>query len=84
MEMIEDLLALNWEELFSGRSLDECYTIFAEIFHSMCLKYVPVVRDQCKSRPPWFTSEIRSLIKEKHKLWYKFKSSKSAVVKNEY
>ena len=74
---------------FRGRSLGlllhssgvVCIKLFCqEIFVDSCL----VTKPYKLSLFDGFTNEIKSVIKQKQKLWYRVKSSKSSLVKEEY
>ena len=82
--MSEEILDIDWDKLFFGKDIDSCYLIFVDKFHQLCEKFVPESKQSGRTGAPWFTNEIKSIIKQKHKLWYRVKSSKSSLIKEEY
>ena len=77
--MSEEILDIDWDKLFFGKDID--YLIFVDKFHQLCEKFVPESKQSGRTGAPWFTNEIKSIIKQKHKLWYRVKSSKSSLIK---
>ena len=82
--MSEEILDIDWDKLFFCIDIDSCYLIFVENFYQLCEKFVPESKQSGLTGTPWFTNEIKSIIKQKHKLWYRVKISKSSLVKEEY
>ena len=75
--MNEELRSIYWEKLLLNRNLDTFNDHFVEIYHEMCNKFIPP-RKNNNRQVPWMNSELKSLINEKHRLWYRYKSSRSA------
>ena len=82
--MREELDQTNWDSTFSSLDLDCCYDFLAQKFHSQCEKHVPKMKVSARNSPPWMTQELKHSIKEKHKFWYKMKSSNSSESKERY
>ena len=82
--MSNEILETGWNKLFYGQDVDFCYSLFVEKFHQLCEKYVPESKKLNRTGAPWFTNEIRSMIRQIHKLWYRVKSSRSSELKEEY
>ena len=53
--------------------MNEAYLIFLEIYQAECNKWIPKRIKNKKSINRWINNNIKSLIKEKHKHWYKRK-----------
>jgi hypothetical protein len=82
-DMSRDLREMNWREIFDSKELDCCYDLFLKIYHELCDKYVPLRGKNTKNSPLWFNRQLKSLIKAKHKLWYRWKGSKAGTIENE-
>ena len=82
--MSKEIFETDWDNLFCGKDIDSCYALFVEKFHYLCEKFVPESKRFNRTGSPWFTNEIKSIIKQKHKLWYRLKSSRSLIIKEEY
>ena len=48
------------------------------------MREIPESKQSGRTGAPWFKNEVKSMIKQKHKLWYRVKSSKFSLVKEEY
>ena len=71
--MSEEILEIDWDKLFFGKDIDSCYLIFFDKFQVM--RWVRSRNKQSgRTGAPWFTNEIKSIIKQKQKLWYWVKS----------
>ena len=82
--MSKEILKTNWDDLFYGKGIDFCYPLFVEKFHQLCEKFVQESNLLHRTESTWFTKEIKSIIKQKQKLWYRVKSSRSSLLKEEY
>ena len=89
---IEDKLrATNWREIFDGIDANQMYEIFIKKYEETVEELVPKYKQSnefnCKkNQPKWFSASIKTLTKEKHKLWVKIRASKNVPVelKNKY
>lgn len=82
--MNSDIQNTDWASLFALNDLDKCYDILVKSLLNLCEKYVPKCRPTVRSRPPWLTSELKRLIREKHIFWYRMRSSKNSDLKMKY
>ena len=62
IEMSNQILETDWYKLFYGQDDDFYYSLFAEKFRHICVKYVPESKKLNRTGAPWFTNEIRSMI----------------------
>ena len=60
------LSSIDWLNVTTGRTIDECTDLFTEIFTHITKQYTPFKTVRSKD-VPWLTSEIRKLIKKKKK-----------------
>ena len=72
--MRRELGDVDWETLTTGQSASEKWETFKEQMCRVQRKYIPM---RCKTRsikrPGWLSSEIRNVIKEKQKVFIRFK-----------
>ena len=62
---------IDWKSNFESLDCNESFNYFSKIYHSLCNKYIREKRSSFKKNDPWINHEIRTLIREKHKIWYK-------------
>ena len=67
----------NWQKSFKGLNAAECYKIFLQEYGNACEIFVPLRKPSSSREPLWSNPEIKRLIRLKHKLWYRIKSSSS-------
>ena len=69
---------LDWSSVTSGSSVDSAWGIWKSLFLSVVEKHVPSkLIGRARTRPPWITPQLTSLIKEKHAAWRLYKRSGS-------
>jgi hypothetical protein len=61
MTIVDELGAVDWCSLFSGRGVDQCVDLFYEIVWSCFERYVPTRNFGCEQKLPWMTKELTSL-----------------------
>ena len=79
--MSEDLFMVNWELLFDGMDVNECYEIFLDVIDECIAKYVP------QRKPPsvngkWLADPPRELLRERASLWRNYKQSRNLYGRN--
>lgn len=66
-----DLLKLDWHTIFENKDIQNCYGSFLGIYNHVCDKFIPSKKEKkTKNTAPWINSEIKSLIREKYRLWH--------------
>jgi hypothetical protein len=80
--------ALDWDGMFDGFSVNECYTIFVNLYKDACRRFVPTVNAPIvNNHNPWVTSEVMAAVRLKRELWGKYRSAgiqNRNVLSNEY
>ena len=73
LEFNDKINSYNWPEMFDKKSIELCYDIFTSIYEKACLEYIPLFPNQTnkKPRPPWMTTHIAKLSRQKRSLFYK-------------
>ena len=72
------LQRLDWSPVLRSPSVDKAWHQWKSLFASVVNKHVPSkVIGHVRSRPPWMTSTIASLVREKHIAWRAYKRSRS-------
>ena len=62
--LINKLLSqTDWHNLLSDSDLDICVNNFYQKLHIIINKNVPLRRTKPMSHPPWYDSELKSLVK---------------------
>ena len=62
------LSSIDWLNVTTGRTINECTDLFMEIFTNIARQCMPFKVVTVRSKDvPWHTSEIRKLIKTKQK-----------------
>ncbi|XP_050681798.1 uncharacterized protein LOC126977139 [Leptidea sinapis] len=77
-EINNELCAIDWCNIFSPLSLEECILEFYKILNNLINKFVPQrpLRSS-HHKPPWYTKPLRRLLNTKqkyHKLWKTYKN----------
>ena len=82
----EDLLRnVHWEEVFSGKSLDEKYNVFFEVCNGIVDRCVPkFVTSPRVDRSKWLTHSARVAIEKKSRAWRRLKSRKTRARRLQY
>ena len=67
------LLNIDWSFKFSGLTVDEMTSIFTTSVMDIMLRYIPNKMIKCHGKdPPCITSEIKTAIKRKHRIYNKY------------
>ena len=82
------LSQVNWSEMFKGKDVNACWTLFKDIVHDMIQKYVPL------ASPPGDKKNINNgtslrrrtvkMIKSRNVCWKKYRSCPTHQNYNEY
>ena len=68
-----DLNAVDWKTLFTGLGSEDMADIFTNITYSILSENIPNKVIKCNDKdPPWITSELKTAIKRKHRVFKKF------------
>ena len=71
------LSSIDWLNVTTGRTIDECTDLFTEIFTNIAKQCMPFKVVTVRSKDvPWLTSEIRKLIKKRDRLHRRAKRNK--------
>jgi hypothetical protein len=65
--IVDELDAVKWCSLFSGRGVDQCVDLFYETVWSCFERHVPTRYSDCEQKLPWMTRELTSLKNNKAK-----------------
>ena len=67
---------LNWEKAFYNTTVNKKVSIFNETILNVLSNYIPHETLTCGDKdPPWFNSQIKSLLQDKNKLYKDFRRS---------
>jgi hypothetical protein len=72
--IVDELDAVDWCSLFSGRGVDQCETVW-----SCFERHVPTRYSGCEQKLPWMTRELYLLKNNKAKASKKSKDSENGV-----
>jgi Reverse transcriptase (RNA-dependent DNA polymerase)/Endonuclease-reverse transcriptase len=67
--MRDELRRENWDELLSGTTADQSWTILKQRVDDLVTRFVPQRRRRNHNRPPWLSRDILRAIRRKKKLW---------------
>ena len=81
VKIIEKLNEINWSEKFMGKSVQECWNIFKEIYNKLVNEYIPLISPK-EYNEPWMNEKIMKLWKKKYHAWKRFSESNQGW--NEY
>jgi len=82
----QELVAVDWERLFGGKSTSGMWESFKEQLIRLQDRHVPVKRKDRKGRirEPWITREIEDLIKKKREAYVRSRQLKTDGALEEY
>jgi hypothetical protein len=81
--IVDELDAVDWCNLFSGRGVDQCVDLFYEKVWSCFERNMPTKYSGCEQKLAWITRELTSLQNNKAKASKKSKDSKNCCPKND-
>jgi hypothetical protein len=81
--IVDELDAVDWYSLFSGRGVDKCVDLFYETVWSCFERHVPTRYSGCEQKLPRMTRELTSLKNNKAKALKKCKDSKKRCLKDD-
>ena len=77
------LNGINWESKLKDCDIQDCYNQFLDIYNSTCKAFIPIKGDRnAKDIPKWLTPNIKSLIREKLRLWISTTFNHPSVITN--
>lgn len=69
------IMDTDWSAVLVG-SIDDMYSKFLSIYNAKCKEFIPSIKPgNRRSRQPWMTNGLFSLIKVKRDLWYRNQTS---------
>ena len=72
-EITRHFYSINWDNVLSTLDAHQSYEYFLEEYYKACESYVPLRKLRRSNDPLWMNKNLRNRIKEKHRLWFKFK-----------
>jgi hypothetical protein len=72
VNMKAELNAINWEEIYSNKDVEEIWVLFQQKLMELREKYVPESVPKKRELPKWMTGSIRKGIKKRNKAWKKY------------
>jgi hypothetical protein len=81
--IVDELDAVDWCSLFSGRGVDQCVNLYYETIWNCFERYVPTIYSGCEQKLPWMTRELTSLKNNKTKASKKSKDSEKRCRKDD-
>ena len=67
--------SIKWDKALSPLDYaHNAYEYFLEEYNKACVSYVPLRKLRRSNDPLWMNKDLKKRIKEKHRLWFKFKS----------
>ena len=79
--IIDKLNEINWTEEFMGKSIQDCWNIFKDIYIKLVDENVPLVSPK-EYNEPWMNDKIMKLWKKKYHAWKRFNETNQGW--NEY
>ena len=74
--MNEELAVVDWDSMFSNRTVEDCYSLFCSTISRLVQLYVPLV----EQRPPrWQLPPPRALIRSRAAAWAEYKSKRVSL-----
>lgn len=84
-KMRQLLREVKWEELFNGKSPQEKWNIFKEIYHRITKECIPTYAQiQRKRRPKWMTRRAMNAIDKKEAAWQRYRARKTPLRRQLY
>ena len=70
-----ELAKVDWKELFSGMSVEDCWNLFKNTLQQLESTYVPTKTTKCNTRKPmWLSHKALKAVKHRHKIFQKYKN----------
>ena len=69
----------DWLSVMNANDINESWSHFKGKYDEAVAQCVPILRINPKQRPPWMTHELTSLIRNKRRLWKKYKSDATTL-----
>jgi hypothetical protein len=72
-EMSEYFENINWCSEFQNMDANSSYERLLAMYHDGCRKFIPIIRltnNQIKNGAIWMNDEIKSISKEKRRVWF--------------
>ena len=70
----QDLMSVNWEDLFSGKNVEEMWSCFKDKLLAACLTHIPSKRKkkQKLEKNNWMTKATVKLIRKREAAWQRY------------
>lgn len=78
------LKELNWNSLFSNKTLEEAVKSFYDELYELRDKFIPKKNTYMTSYPHWYNTPLKKLLKEKFKFLTRYKKYKNKADKNSF
>ena len=83
-EMRGRITSINWFDVFSERSVEECWSFLKTVLNELIDSFVPLKRKRNAMAPLWLDKEVKVAVREKKKAWDKWKKTKKEEEKKAY
>ena len=74
----------NWIETFQNRNIEDSCNLFATIILDMVEIHIPKCRKNTNKQPPWLNKLTKDTIKNKHRVWSKYKNNRNVANWGDY
>ena len=74
---------IDWVEKFAGKTTQQCWDIFKEIYRQLVNEHVPLVSPR-EYNEPWMNDRIMKLWKKKYHAWKRFSESNTYQAWKDY
>ena len=77
--MSDELFKIDWIERLSGKTTEQAWDIFHEIYKYIVVQNSPLYMETPKVNRKWISARIKRTIKKKCKLWKVFKTTQRNI-----
>ena len=74
--------AMNWLAEIGDKGVEESWQLIKRFLEKLVEEHVPWKRRKRNNAPPWITNEIKGAIREKKKMWDRWKRRKREYIRN--
>ena len=69
--MIEKLKEVEWEEIFVGKQVEDCWILLKNRLLDLQDQFIPMVTVRQNQKPQWINKTVAMAIKSKKRCWNK-------------
>ena len=82
----QNLVTINWENMFQGKSLDEQWLLFKNIIQTNMENCIPKTsgKPPKPGRPPWMNEDVLKKVKKKKVAYQRYKATKEGRAWDDY